>query len=247
MDLKTEYRVSWRCSVCGYNNLATLTKNNICCDACGECVDEKSHVLEFVFAYEGVDFVFVKLPSGLYVGKFPVTQSQWEIIMGYNPSEATQNEECPVDSVSWDDCKKFINKINRYPQLKEINLNFDLLTLEEWEYAASGGSKYNLGVLSIDNADEEDIDKIGWFDFNSDDMTHPVGKKKPNAFGLYDMIGNVWEWTSTKKNIREIEYYCNVGGSYISTPQMSLIGEYDTNLKDEMYSFHNTFNSSISL
>ncbi len=97
-----------------------------------------------------------------------------------------EGDALPVENVSWHDVKKFIQKLN---QMEGVNL-FRLPTEAEWEWACRAGAKsrYNTGDT------EEDLDWAGWYDKNSDGMTHPVGQKFPNRYGLYDMHGNVWEW-----------------------------------------------------
>ena len=123
----------------------------------------------------------VTLTKGFWLGKYPVTQSQWKSVMRGNPSHF-KGDDNPVDSVSWDDCKKFIEKINsrsgrtaRFP------------TEAEWEYACRAGEE---GAYSGTG----DLDDMGWYDGNSDGRTHPVGEKEPNAWGFHDMHGNVDEW-----------------------------------------------------
>jgi len=128
------------------------------------------------------------------MGKYEVTQAQWEAVMGENPSRFKGSEN-PVECVSWDDCKKFLEKLNSMPEVKESGLTFRLPTEKEWEYACRAGSTGDYCKL----ADGTEITKstlgeVAWYDDNSDNKTHTVGQKKPNAFGLYDMHGNVLEW-----------------------------------------------------
>ncbi len=123
----------------------------------------------------------VNLTKDFYIGVFEVTQGQWEKVMKANPS-AFKNvgKGGPVDSVSWIDCQEFIKKLNS----KSAQV-FRLPTEAEWEYACRAGTegeKY-----------DENIAEICWYDKNSDKITHEVGKKKPNSWGLYDALGNVWE------------------------------------------------------
>ncbi len=137
----------------------------------------------------------VAIPGRSYkMGKYEVTQAQWEAIMGENPS-CFKGANNPVEQVSWDDCQKFLRKINAHPVVKKSGLIFRLPTAEEWEVACRAGSTGEYCRL----ADETEITKdslgrVAWFNGSK---THPVGQKQPNAFGLYDMHGNVEEWTST--------------------------------------------------
>ena len=131
------------------------------------------------------------------VGKHEVTQALWKYVMGFNPScfKCVCN---PVERVSWDDCCEFLRKFNALPKVKKAGLVFRLPTEEEWEYACRAGAtgKYckSADGSEITNAT---LDDVAWHVGNSGYTTHPVGQKKPNAFGLYDMHGNVREWTET--------------------------------------------------
>ena len=128
------------------------------------------------------------------MGKYEVTQEQWEAVMGENPSDFKAPNN-PVENVSWEDCKKFLEKLNSMPEAKKSGLTFRLPTEKAWEYACRAGSTGDYCKL----ADGTEITKgtqgeVAWYEDNSGKKTHPVGQKKPNAFGLYDMHGNVWEW-----------------------------------------------------
>lgn len=125
--------------------------------------------------------------SDFRIDKYEVTQDLFLSIMNYNPSYFIGNN-LPVEQVSWNECQDFINEINRL-----TNLNFRLPTLEEWEYAASGGIEGKGSEYSKVN---NNIDELCWFSNNSKETTHPVGTKLPNDLGIYDMLGNVGEWTS---------------------------------------------------
>ncbi len=125
----------------------------------------------------------VKL-SDFYIGKYPVTQKQWQAVTGENPSEF-QGKQRPVEKVSWHDTQEFLEKLN---QLAEKN--FRLPTEAEWEYAARGGI-YSQGYTY---AGSDRLKQVGWYDDNSDDQTHEVGQLLANELGIHDMSGNVWEW-----------------------------------------------------
>ena len=133
--------------------------------------------------------------KGLYFGKYGVTQAQWQAIMGNNPSYFTGDSSRPVEQVSWNDCQEFIKKLNARTEVKSAGIIFRLPTEEEWEYACRAGSTGKYGLLA--DGRKGSLDEMGWYEDNSGDETHPVGQKKPNAWGLYDMHGNVWEWTAS--------------------------------------------------
>ena len=121
----------------------------------------------------------VTLTKPFYMGKYEVTQEQWESVMGKNPSD-TKGAKLPVTIVSWNDCQDFIKKLNA-----KTNGGYRLPTEAEWEYACRAGTTtaYSFG----DNLTKRDANISG-------DSIKEVGSYKPNAFGLYDMHGNAWEW-----------------------------------------------------
>ena len=123
--------------------------------------------------------------SDYYIGQTEVTQELWQAVMGSNPSYFKGDNRRPVESVSWDDCQEFIEKLNRL-----TGKNFRLPTEAEWEYAARGGSKSRGYKYSGSN----NPDAVAWYDDNSGGKTHPVAQKQSNELGLYDMSGNVIEW-----------------------------------------------------
>ena len=123
------------------------------------------------------------------LGKYEITQGQWKAVMGSNPSDFnTCGLICPVEQVSWEDVQQFIDKLNQ-----KSGKNYRLPSEAEWEYAAREGSTTIYEYSG--NNDRDGLGQYGWFPVNSAYKTHPVGQKKPNAFGLYDMHGNIWEWT----------------------------------------------------
>jgi len=123
--------------------------------------------------------------SGIQMMTTEVTQRMWCEIMGSNPSNF-KGDNLPVESVSWDYCQEFIKKLN---QLDPGN-NYRLPTEAEWEYACRAGTTTRFYCEDRNS----ELDRVGWYDGNSGNKTHPVGQKQPNAWGLYDMHGNVWEW-----------------------------------------------------
>ena len=125
----------------------------------------------------------VRISSDFYLARFEVTQGQWETIMGENPSRnASSGPDCPVEQVSWRDTQEFLERLN---EAEGMEGRYRLPTEAEWEYAARAGTSGDL---------YGDLTSIAWYDGNSQGRTQTVGQKKPNAFGLFDMIGNAWEW-----------------------------------------------------
>ena len=119
------------------------------------------------------------------IGKYEVTQEQWFAVMGNNPS-ANKGRTLPVEQVSWDDIQQFIVKLN-----ERTGQKYRLPSESEWEYAARAGTTTE---WSHGN-DESKLGNYAWYNRNSGGKTQSVGQKLPNAFGLFDMHGNVWEWT----------------------------------------------------
>jgi formylglycine-generating enzyme required for sulfatase activity len=128
----------------------------------------------------------VTISQPFYLGMYAVTQGQWHAVMGTNPSQFTDELNRPVEWVSWDDTQEFLRRLNA----KEGGMRYRLPTEAEWEYACRAGStaRYSFGD------DSSQLDAYGWYYDNSGSTTHPVGQLTPNAWGLYDMHGNVLEW-----------------------------------------------------
>jgi formylglycine-generating enzyme required for sulfatase activity len=135
----------------------------------------------------------VVLTQGFYMQTTEVTQEQWKSVMGSNPSDFKDCDQCPVENVSWNDAQEFIRKLNQ----KEGKEVYRLPTEAEWEYAARAGSRTafaNGDITELECKSDPNLEKMGWYCGNSENKPHAVGQKSPNAWGLYDMHGNVWEW-----------------------------------------------------
>jgi formylglycine-generating enzyme required for sulfatase activity len=141
----------------------------------------------------------VTIIKDYYLGVTEVTQGQYEKVMGTNPSyfqkrviRKSDSSMYPVDRVSWYDAVEFCKKLSALPEEKAAGRVYRLPTEAEWEYACRAGSDtaYCFGN------DEESLSDYAWYKYNSGGQTHPVGEKRPNAWGLYDMHGNQWEWCS---------------------------------------------------
>jgi formylglycine-generating enzyme required for sulfatase activity len=123
--------------------------------------------------------------SAFKMGVYEITQAQWEMVMGKNPSFFQGCPDCPVDEVSWDNIQEFLGIINELS-----GETYRLPTEAEWEYSARAGAttKHYCGD------DTSCLDDIAWYEENADSKTHPIGQKDPNDWGLYDMIGNLREY-----------------------------------------------------
>jgi formylglycine-generating enzyme required for sulfatase activity len=136
----------------------------------------------------------VALTEGFYIQTTEVTQGQWKAVMGNNPSFFKNcGDDCPVEQVSWNDAQELILKLNQM----EGSDRYRLPTEAEWEYACRAGSKTavaNGGISELECGHDSNLDAMGWYCGNARKKTHPVAQKNPNAWGLYDMHGNVFEW-----------------------------------------------------
>ena len=141
----------------------------------------------------------VKL-SDFYIGKYEVTQSVWQSVMGNNPSDF-RGDNLPVENVSWNDIQEFIRKLN-----ERTGKSYRLPTEAEWEYAARGGNKSNSYKYSGSN----NAGDVAWIYDNSVGRTHSVGTRNANELGIYDMSGNVWEWVQ--------DWYGEYSGGQLTNP-----------------------------
>ena len=123
--------------------------------------------------------------SNYYIGKYPVTQKQWQALMGGNNPSHFKGDNLPVENVRWHTVQVFIRRLN-----EATGKTYRLPTEAEWEYAARGGNKNQGFMYSGSN----NLNDVAWHLGNSRNTTHPVGTKKSNELGIYDMNGNVWEW-----------------------------------------------------
>lgn len=123
----------------------------------------------------------VKITQGFFIGKFEVTQAQWRAVMNRASFQFRGDENQPAENISWDDVQEFIKRMNT----RDDGFTYRLPTEAEWSYAAGAGGHHS---------PSSSLDEMAWYGSNAGGRTHPVGAKKPNEWGLYDVHGNVWEW-----------------------------------------------------
>jgi len=171
----------------------------------------------------------VRIPRSYYIGKYEVTQAQWKRVMGANPSQfqkgmANSNvDRHPVESVTWTDAQRFIRRLNEMDR----SARYRLPTEFEWEYAARAGAKTEPSWDEIrESAWQSDVD-LG--------STHPVGGKKPNRWGLYDTLGNVWEWTADFYNEK---LFADASPPRTGTTHVLKGGSFVSDVKNATWSTH---------
>ncbi|TRU45772.1 MAG: serine/threonine-protein kinase pkn1 [Microcystis aeruginosa Ma_QC_Ca_00000000_S207] len=132
----------------------------------------------------------VNVPA-FQIGKYPVTQAQYQAVMGNNPSGFSGNPQNPVESISWFNAQEFCEKLSQLTAK-----TYRLPTEAEWEYACRAGTETRFSF----GEEENQLGDYAWFDGNSNNTTHPVGEKRPNPWGICDMHGNVWEWCADQQH-----------------------------------------------
>ena len=130
----------------------------------------------------------VKIEQGFRIGVTEVTQKQWQLIMGTNPA-FFQGDDLPIEQVTWHEAVEFCQRLSEKEKKR-----YRLPTEAEWEYACRAGT----ATVYYSGKDKDMLDAVGWYVENSGNQSHPVGRKQPNAWGLYDMHGNVSEWCAER-------------------------------------------------
>ena len=168
----------------------------------------------------------VRITEGFFLGKFEVTQGQWEAVMKKNPSHFKEcGKDCPVESVSWKEVQNFLRKLNA----KSGRKRYRLPTEAEWEYAARAGTTGDYY--------DQNLDIIAWHGGNSEGSTHPVGRKTPNGWGLHDMLGNVWELVEDR--------YGDYPGGTVNNPRGPGSGSLRVNRGGSWYNYARSCRSSF--
>ncbi len=158
----------------------------------------------------------VTLSKAFYMQTTEVTQAQWQAVMGTNPSDF-KGPDRPAEMVSWDDIQEFLRKLNA----REKDTRYRLPTEAEWEYACRAGGQ------EPDTAPH--LDEVAWGSGNSARATHPVGQKKPNVWGLYDIRGNVAEWVQDRYGEYSASKQVDPQGPAVGRPRVVRGGSWNDN------------------
>ena len=183
----------------------------------------------------GVKLEMVYCPgvaADFWMGKYEVTQAQWQQVMGKNPSYFGNKPKNPVENVSWNECQEFVNRVNAFPGAHASGLVFRLPTADEWETVCRAGAPKNADYCKLVGGTQITKDSLSWVARYGNTYTNgepkAVGCFLPNAWGVYDMHGNVWEWTETARG----GYRVNCGGGFFSRAEdctASIRDRYDPN------------------
>ena len=167
----------------------------------------------------GVSLEMVHCPGvaqDFWMGKYEVTQEQWQRVMGSNPSHFKNHPKFPVETVSWNDCKKFVEKLNALPAARSSGLTFRLPTEQEWETCCRAGAPLSADYCRLTDGTQitaSTLSRVARYGKGWDEGPANVGSRLPNAWGLYNMHGNVWEWTETADGDCRVRR----GGSFCDT------------------------------
>ncbi len=191
--------------------------------------DSRRHLADTTFTVNGIEIKMIVVKGGrinckglrkttelkdFYIGETEVTQALWVSVMGNNPSCHKDSILCPVENIDLVECLEFVHKLESVS-----GVNFHIPSYPQWLYAALLGSK------DIGDNNSTTLDKVGWLKDNSGTATHPVKQKMPNTLGVYDMIGNVSEWTISGSD----PLFFVVGSNYETDNKCCDIEEYDIN------------------
>lgn len=187
----------------------------------------------------------VKLSRAFWLKATEVTQAEWLAVMGQNPSQFKAcGSDCPVESITWFDAVEFLNALSEREGLKPCFLwsrgrwlfrgvkcqGYRLPTESEWEYAARAGTRtafYTGDWAHDDEITAARLEEIAWYEGNAGGSTHPVGLKRPNAWGLFDMSGNVSEWVHDRYDHYHQELETDPVGSWLPFPHITRGGGWD--------------------
>jgi formylglycine-generating enzyme required for sulfatase activity len=181
----------------------------------------------------------VTLTKPFMLGTYEVTQAQYEQVMGVNPS-SVKGAKNPVEMVSWNDTVEFCRKLSELPAEKAVGNVYRLPTEAEWEFACRAGTttKYSFGD------DESESGDYAWYRENSGKTPHPVGGKQPNAWGLYDIHGNVWEWCQDWRGAYPDRAVTDPTGAVTGSSRVDRGGSWNFNAEDCRSAFRSRFNPS---